>query len=66
MASPPTHTNFLPLLSWDTANWQLEKQERGTGSMQALELSTWGPTELTRKLPFPAQLSQAHQRVGRG
>lgn len=63
---PTTAPANFRLLFWDTVSWHLEKQEWGWGSTQALALSTSGPTEVTKKLSFPTQLSQAHQRWGRG
>lgn len=63
---PTTAPANFRLLFWDTVSWHLEKQEWRWGSTQALALSTCGPIEVTKKLSFPTQLSQAHQRWGRG
>lgn len=61
---PTTAPANFRLSFWDTVSWHLEKQEWGWGSSQALEPSMCGPTEMTKKLCFPAQPSTSE--VGEG
>lgn len=58
----PLHAPQLPALVLGHSQLALGEAGVGEGDTQALELSTCGPTEVTKKLSFPAQLSQALQR----